>query len=163
MSRPNEMQREAGSVRMGPGAASLILIFVMLALSILAMLTLVNARNDEQISERSARVTEAVYELEAQAQRIYGKILYACREADEKLRQDAVGLSSEVAARLNEEAGDEMPRLNAQGDTISWTVTDGVRSFECAVRLTGEDGKQAEWIRHQMNMDGIWTEDEWNF
>ena len=117
----------------------------------------------EQPARPEEAQAQAQAQLEAQAQRIYGKILYACREADEKLRQDAVGLSSEVAARLNEEAGDEMPRLNAQGDTILWTVTDGIRSFECAVRLTGEDGKQAEWIRHQMNMDGIWTEDEWNF
>ncbi|MBO7709430.1 MAG: hypothetical protein J6S83_03115 [Lachnospiraceae bacterium] len=163
MSRSKEVQKGAGLIRMGPGAASLILIFVMLALSILAMLTLVNAKNDEQISVRSARVTEAVYDLEAQAQRIYGKILYLCREADEEIRQDTARLSREVAARVNEEAGDGMPLLNAQEDTISWTVTDGVRSFECTVRLTGEDRKQAEWILHRMNMDGIWTEDEWNF
>ncbi len=40
-------------ISFGPGASSLILIFVVLALSILGMLSLMNSRNDIRLSERS--------------------------------------------------------------------------------------------------------------
>ena len=49
------------TVSLGPGASSLILIFVVLALSVLGMLSLLTARNDLKFSERSAQVIEAVY------------------------------------------------------------------------------------------------------
>ena len=56
------------SISFGPGASSLILIFVVLAMSVLGMLNLMNSRSDVKLSERSAQVAEAVYALNAQAE-----------------------------------------------------------------------------------------------
>ena len=44
------------SVSLGPGASSLILIFVTLSLAALGMLSLLTSRNDLRFSERSVQV-----------------------------------------------------------------------------------------------------------
>ena len=54
------MKRKS-SIALGPGAPSLILIFVTLAMSVLGMLSLMTARNDLKLSERSAEVVQAVF------------------------------------------------------------------------------------------------------
>ena len=56
------------SIQFGPGASSLILIFVVLSMSILGMLALINGRSDFQLSRRSAQVIEAVYQLNERAE-----------------------------------------------------------------------------------------------
>ena len=56
------------NIHFGPGAPSLILIFVVLSMSILGMLALINGRSDAQLSRRSAQVIEAVYRLSEQAE-----------------------------------------------------------------------------------------------
>ena len=61
-------EKKKSSVSFGPGAASLILIFVVLALSVLGMLALMNGRNDLRLSRRSAQVVEAVYALNVRAE-----------------------------------------------------------------------------------------------
>ena len=53
--------RKKGNIGMGPGAASLIMIFVMLSMSVLSMLSLMNSRNDVRLSERSAEVAGEIY------------------------------------------------------------------------------------------------------
>ena len=56
-------------VTFGPGAASLILIVVILSMSVLGMLALMNARNDIKLSDRSIAVVEAGYALNDKAER----------------------------------------------------------------------------------------------
>ena len=53
--------KKRSSISLGPGAASLILIFVALSMAVLAMLALMTARNDQKLSDRSA-VAEALPE-----------------------------------------------------------------------------------------------------
>ena len=48
--------RRKSNVSFGPGAASLILIVVILSMSVLGMLALMNARNDDRLSSRSIDV-----------------------------------------------------------------------------------------------------------
>ena len=60
--------KKKSHISFGPGAASLILIFVVLTLSVLGMLSLMNARNDRVLSERNAAVTESIYVLNARAE-----------------------------------------------------------------------------------------------
>ena len=48
--------RRKMNVSFGPGAASLILIVVILSMGVLGMLALMNARNDARLSERSTAV-----------------------------------------------------------------------------------------------------------
>ena len=52
-------------VALGPGAASLILIVVVLALCMMSMLTQISARNDYNLCSRSAEMVQRVYELNA--------------------------------------------------------------------------------------------------
>ena len=60
--------RKKSSISLGPGASSLILIFVVLSMSILGMLSLMTARNDLNLSQRSAEATEMVYRLRERAE-----------------------------------------------------------------------------------------------
>ena len=60
--------KKKSSITLGPGAPSLILIFVVLSLSVLAMLSLMTAKNDLQLSHRSAEAAETVYRLREQAE-----------------------------------------------------------------------------------------------
>ena len=62
------MKRKS-SVSFGPGAASLILIVVILSMGVLGMLALMNARNDARLSSRSIEVVAAGFELNDQAER----------------------------------------------------------------------------------------------
>ena len=48
------------NVSLGPGASSLILIFVVLSMAVLGMLSLMTSQNDLRLSERNVQVTEAV-------------------------------------------------------------------------------------------------------
>lgn len=56
-------------IAVGPGAASLMLIALVLALSVLGMLTLFSARSAEGMSLRAAEVAETEYALYARAER----------------------------------------------------------------------------------------------
>ena len=47
----------------GPGAASLLLVVVVLSMSVLGMLALLNARSDANLSARSVAVTKEIYAL----------------------------------------------------------------------------------------------------
>ena len=62
------------AISLGPGASSLILIFVVLAMAVLSMLSLMTARNDLKFSERSAAVIEAVYQLNETAEKRHAEV-----------------------------------------------------------------------------------------
>ena len=55
-------------IALGPGAASLILIVVVLSLCMMAMLTQISARNDYNLCTRSAEMVQRVYELNARSE-----------------------------------------------------------------------------------------------
>ena len=55
-------------IALGPGAASLILIVVVLSLCMLAMLAQIGSRNDLSLSSRSAEMITRVYELRDQSE-----------------------------------------------------------------------------------------------
>ncbi len=70
-------------VALGPGAASLILIVVVLSLAMLAMLMQISSRNDLSLASRSAEMTARVYDLNADAERklaFLDEILIECRK-----------------------------------------------------------------------------------
>ncbi len=116
------MKKKKSSVSLGPGAPSLILIFVVLALSALSMLALMNARNDYHLSERSARVVEAVYALN-------------CRAEERRAELDGI---------LKEDA--PLPEdMTLEEDVISWTESDGTRLLHCAVSVP-----DLEWVSHSL-------------
>lgn len=142
------------SVSLGPGASSLILIFVVLALSVLGMLSLLTARNDLKFSERSAQVIEAVYRLNEQAEESRAQISRILAEsagvpAAEALPEpfalfeDEIAWSEEIQISLDTDTADENAR----------TMT-----LDCAVRILPDpENTRTEWIRHNLSVS---TEDE---
>ena len=129
------------TVSLGPGASSLILIFVVLALSVLGMLSLLTARNDLKFSERSAQVIEAVYR-RAQISRILAENAEALPEPYE-LFEDEIAWSEEIQISLDTDTADDNAR----------TMT-----LDCAVRILPDpENTRTEWIRHNLSVS---TEDE---
>ena len=137
------------TVSLGPGASSLILIFVVLALSVLGMLSLLTARNDLKFSERSAQVIEAVYRLNEQAEESRAQISRILAENAEalpepfELFEDEIAWSEEIQISLDTDIADENAR----------TMT-----LDCAVRILPDpENTRTEWIRHNLSVS---TEDE---
>lgn len=138
-------------VSLGPGAASLVLIFVALAMSALGMLSLMNSRSDLKLSERSVQVAQAVYQLQTAAEErraALDALLFQAAQsaADEDAYREA------VAAALPEE-------IEWADGELRWEETDGVRTLSCALRLLplGE-GERAQWSRFELTAV---TEEAW--
>ena len=154
--------RKQSSIRMGPGASSLILIFVMLSLSVLAMLSLVSGRNDLELSVRSARVAEEVYSLFENGERTraaVGEIMTQSREnaADENgyLKQVAEKLSAGITWPAGLEQSDTASGFSIRGGAVCWQEKDGVYTLDCAVMLDPFEapGEGARWVRHNLTID----------
>ena len=137
--------------RIGPGAASLILIAVVTAMSILGLLSLMNARTDLQMARRSARVAADVAALDAASEESLARldaIIAACAAEEE----------DEFLARVAQSLPDGM---TLDGRTVLWEETgaDG-RTLECGARLApaGSDPR-IEWTIHR-HWAGIGGEEE---
>ena len=92
-------------IAVGPGASSLILIAVVLALSVLTVLTMIAARNDEALTRRSIETREEIYSLFAAGEKSLAKldgVLASClAENPEEARRDAsacLNRAREIAA-----------------------------------------------------------------
>lgn len=139
-------------VSFGPGAASLILIVVILSMSVLGILALMNARNDIKLCERSVQVVRAGYELNVEAERRLASLdaiaaLYAAKSENDDDYAAAVRAFLPTDMAMNDRE-------------ISWDVTDGLRTLECAVSLNplGAE-KRFSWVNHRLTAT---TEDTWN-
>ena len=89
-------------IALGPGAASLILIVVVLSLCMRAMLAQIGSRNDVSLSSRSAEMITRVYELRDQSEHRMAEldaILVRC-QAEAK---DKAAYLAEVAKNLPED------------------------------------------------------------
>lgn len=136
-------QKRKSSVSFGPGASSLILIFVVLSMSVLGMLSLMNSRNDIRLSQRGASVVEAVYALNAQAEESRAALDGILLEEAARAGGDAQYLAA-VEARLPE--GKEL-----NGRAIEWTETDGLRKLDCALEILPLGGEgRARWVRYDL-------------
>ena len=124
------------SIQFGPGASSLILIFVVLSMSILGMLALINGRSDFQLNRRSAQVIEAVYQLNERAE----------------LRRAEL----DALVRDHADYADLLPEgVTLEDGALCWAEEDGLRTLDCA--LSVQDGRTV-WLRHDMMAE---TEDDW--
>ena len=146
--------RRKSNVSFGPGAASLILIVVILSMGVLGMLALMNARNDAQLSRRSIEVVAAGYELNDRAER-------KLAELDAVLARCAASTFSDeaymAAVRGNLPDGMLMGQLDR---IVSWELSDGLRTLSCAVEVLpqGEE-ERLRWREHRLTAV---TEDIWN-
>ena len=141
------------SVSLGPGASSLILIFVVLALAVLGMLTLMTARNDLKFSERSAQVTEAVFKLNEKAEERHAEVdrLLAKCAAEAADDEEYLTLVKDV---LPED-------MVLEEDKINWTESDDVRSLDLSLQvLPLSKQERSVWVRHNLMAE---TGDEWDW
>ena len=143
------MSRKKSSITLGPGASSLILIFVVLSLTALGMLSLMTSRNDLRLAERSAQVTEAVYALNVRAEERRAEldgIVKACLENGNLAELENV-LPEDVAL---------------EDGLLLFTVDDGARMLDCALEIvpSGEEQRLA-WVRYDLTSET--GEDSWNW
>ena len=140
--------KRGSSIRLGPGAPSLILIFVALSLSALAMLSLMTARNDLKLGERSAPVTQSVYDLFDRAEDMRAQI-----------REGLLALPA--GAQIRDVQGALPEGVELAGDTLQFTLTDGRAELYCELQIGDLGGSYGTaWIRHELTAH---TEDDlWN-
>ena len=139
-------------ISFGPGAASLILIVVVLSMSVLGILALLNAHSNSKLSQRSVEVVQAGYELNAQAEQRLAALDTLIAKASKQVGNDELFLAALEAALP--------PDMTLDDRTVSWSVSDGLRTLDCAVELMplGES-VHYKWVTHQLTAV---TEDIWN-
>lgn len=139
-------------ISFGPGAASLILIVVILSMSVLGILALMNARNDHRLITRSVEVIQAGCDLNDKAERTLANldvIVMKCAEMSDSDEAFALSVRSNLPGGM---------LMNDR--EISWVETDGYRTLECAVELQPLDAKERlTWQTHRLTAV---TEDVWN-
>ena len=141
------------AVSLGPGASSLILIFVILALAVLSMLSLMTSRNDLKFSERSAAVISSAYALNETAEARKAEVDHILAEC----AKDA-GSDEDYLAAVAEELPEDM-EINE--DEISWSESDGARMLDLAIRvLPLIEENRSVWTRHNLMAE---TGDEWDW
>ena len=141
-------------IALGPGAASLILIVVVLSLCMLAMLTLITSKSDYSLSARSAGMIEKVYTLNSETERSLARldaVLAGCA----KEHPDTESYLQAVEEKLPE--GMEM-----DGDLVTWYDQLDNRTIECTVQLLppGETPRTA-WRSHKLTVEDPEAE-EWD-
>ena len=137
----------------GPGASSLILIAVVLALSVLTVLTMISARSDEALALRSVETRQEVYGLFADGEASLAKldaVLVSC------LAENPADAEAYLAA-----VKEHLPEgMRLRKDRVSWTEKTEDRALECEVRIL-EPGAPARtaWTSHRLDAGDIWEDD----
>ena len=141
-------------VALGPGAASLILIIVVLSLCMIAMLTQIAAKNDYNLCARSADMVQRVYELNAQSEQKMAALDAVLLQA----RSDA----GDMQAYLDK-VKEMLPEgMELEEDRITWTEPLDNRNLECIVQLLPlEETQRAKWISHKLVVEE--PEDDWEW
>ena len=141
-------------VALGPGAASLILIVVILSLCMMAMLTQISARSDYNLCSRSAEMVQRVYELNAQSEQKLAELDTVLAAA----QKDAAGMEAYLA-----KVGETLPEgMTLEEDRVTWTEPLDNRNLECIVQLLPPGEKQrTKWISHKLVVDE--PEEDWEW
>ena len=138
-------------IAVGPGAASMMLIAVVLALSVLTVLTMISARSDESLSRRSVETRQQVYSLFSRAEESMARLDAVLAAAGEKG-------SGEAYLEAVEAALPEGMRL--EESQVFWEESENGRQLECGVKLN-EAGAfpRAEWTLHRLGEADIWSDE----
>ncbi len=142
------------AISLGPGASSLILIFVVLAMAVLSMLSLMTARNDLKFSERSSAVIASAYKLNESAEirkAEVDRLLAGCAKVAES--------DEEYLAAIEAVLPEDMELFENE---ISWSESDGVRMLDLAVQvLPLSENQRSVWTRHNLTTET--GDDEWDW
>ena len=142
-------------VALGPGAASLILIVVVLSLCMMAMLTQISARSDYNLCKRSAEMVQRVYELNAQSEQKLAELDTVLIKA----RQEA---GDDMEAYL-EKVGELLPGdMSLEDEQVSWTEPLDNRNMKCIVQLLPPgEAQRTKWISHKLLVEE--PEEDWEW
>ena len=144
--------RRKSNVAFGPGAASLILIIVILSMSVLGMLALMNARNDHKLSTRSIAVVEAGYALNDRAERSLAAL--------DGVLSTCAAISDDDETYLAAIRGLLPAGMIMDGRIVRWQESDELRTLSCAAEvLPLGEGKRLAWREHRLTAV---TEEIWN-
>ena len=134
------------SFQIGPGAASLLLIAVVLCMGVLGALSLVSARGDAQLSNRSLRMAESAAQLNVHAEEQLMELDQLLVELSDA--EDDEAYLAELASRLPAD-------MSMYDRTVLWEESaDDGRRVTCAVEIAplGEFPR-TRWTDHR-----LWTE-----
>lgn len=128
--------------RIGPGAASLLLVVVVVSMSVLGLLALISARNDYKLTQRSAEFTVAEYTASAQAERTLAELDGILAESRKNALNDDEYLRA-VAAALPE-------GMHMEGRNVVWEErAESGRTLICSVEvLPFTDNGRFVWKTH---------------
>ena len=141
-------------VALGPGAASLILIVVILSLCMLAMLTMIGSKNDYSLGVRSAEMIQKVYELNESSEKRLAEldaVLVDClkKETDPEAYLKLVGNNLPAEMELDE-------------DLVTWYSPLDNRTLECIVQILPPGEKnRTKWVSHKLVVEE--PEDDWEW
>ena len=142
-------------VALGPGAASLILIVVVLSLCMMAMLTQIGARNDFNLCRRSAEMVQRVYELNEQSERKLAELDALLVKAQKEAGTDKEAYLAKVEELLPE-------GMSLDEEQVTWTEPLDNRNLECIVQLLPPGEKErTKWISHKLLVEE--PEDDWEW
>ena len=140
-------------ISFGPGAASIILILVILSMSVLGILSLMSARNAEKLSSRASMVIEAVYSLNDMAEQSFAELDAIVAEAAKE-----GGSEEDTLKRIESRLPDGM---TISDRTVSWTESDDVRDLKCAAEIVSfTNSERLRWTLHRLS--AITVDDAWN-
>ena len=133
---------ERKDFHIGPGAASLILVAVVVSMAVLGLLAVLDVRSDTKLTDRSTAMVEAQYGASAQAERDLAELDAVLLSAHREAQDDETFLSL-VEERLPE-------YMTLDGDQVSWEREAGessVLSCTVTVRNTGASDR-VTWTKH---------------
>lgn len=147
------MRRQKTEYRMGTGATSLLMIFIVLCLTTLSILALTTARNDLKMSERAVELAQAYYQAADQAQNVLSELdaQLSLQRADapedeyfaalEGITLEGVDLDYNPAERRFSFS------VDAGNDRYLWA------EVEC---LAPGDGARYRVVKHEMRYSNEW-------
>ena len=141
-------------VALGPGAASLILIVVVLSLCMLAMLAQIGSRNDYSLASRSAEMITRVYQLHDQSERKMAELDAVLA----KCQKETTDMESYLALVEKSLPSD----MTLDEDIVSWQEPLDNRTMNCEVKLLEPGQKErAKWVTYKLKVEE--PEDDWEW
>ena len=147
-------------ITLGPGAPSLILIFVVLAMTMLGILALMHGRNDKLLSERSFHAGMARYQLDTKAQESRAELdaLMAASQAGAEddsayLRALSASLPEKYTLETGSDPEDGFDRVLGEEELarIIWSEADEVRTLKCMLAVMPMESRhRGEWLEHRL-------------
>lgn len=116
------------SFYIGPGAASLLLVIVVVSMSVLGLLALMSARSDERLMQRNRDFVAAEYETSARAERRLAEL--------DALLADCASSASTDGEYLALVAGGLPEGMTLSERTVSWMEEGALgRRLNCSVEI----------------------------